>query len=525
MVKWYCNSSLCFNNFKSRDENGLPLKFYRLPKQNKQIQAEYQRFFKTTGLNWKNGHICAAHWSSGERKTHEDLPDIAVPVKQLEILEIKYKRAKKSYDHAEKPTLKQKLAYKKAKQKLITAKSIFRSTPVKRKIRKTPPRHNTPRTKKPRELSKPQYKRRLDLTTESVENLTEQLSDVNKNVEQMEFKIKKLKNELKDKKKTIMDLGIENLTLQGTVENLKSKQFLYQNLKKYNSTFEYLCGLNVERFELLMECIRPYLEYIPYADCKGPTEKSFDYETQYLIVLTVCRHGLDLRFMSFMVNKSETTVQRIFNSWVIFLATLFNRLDLRPGHGFLLCMMPKVFVDTGHGLTDVILDATEFKFQYATNFELNSLMFSHYKNTATGKALIGISPHGGGVIFSDIYPGSISDSDITEKTGVLQFVNEEHEIMTDRGFAIQDLCAIKGVLLNRPKQKDSSQFSQREVQINFDIAATRIHVERFIGRVRDWTILNKVWPLNRMDLLSSTWQMLCHTVNITMPPIGPKSSK
>ena len=76
--------------------------------------------------------------------------------------------------------------------------------------------------------------------------------------------------------------------------------------------------------------------------------------------------------------------------------------------------------------------------------------------------------------------------------------------------------------LNRPKQKDKPQFSEVEDQRNFDIACTRIHVERFIGRVRDWKILNVIWPLNRIDLLTSVWQMLCYTVNLTCPPIGPK---
>ena len=283
-----------------------------------------------------------------------------------------------------------------------------------------------------------------------------------------------------------------------------------------------ICGITIKQFNLIIDCIKPYLSFIPYKDCKGPSEKSFDYETQFIITLTICRHGIDLRFMAFILEKSETTVQRIFNSWVIFLATLFNQIDLYPGHGFLLQKMPKVFVETGHGLTDLVIDATEFKFQYATNYELNSLMFSNYKNTATGKALIGIAPHGMGIIFSDIYPGSISDSEITEKTGVLQYVEEGHEIMSDRGFSIQELCATKGVSLNRPKQKDADQFSQTEEHRNFDIASTRIHVEHFIGRVRDWTILNNVWPLSRMDILSSTWQMLCHIVNITMPPVGPK---
>ena len=57
--------------------------------------------------------------------------------------------------------------------------------------------------------------------------------------------------------------------------------------------------------------------------------------------------------------------------------------------------------------------------------------------------------------FSDIYPGSISDNCITEKSGVVHWIQPEHELMTDRGFAIQDLRALKGIYLNRPAQKFS----------------------------------------------------------------------
>ena len=108
----------------------------------------------------------------------------------------------------------------------------------------------------------------------------------------------------------------------------------------------------------------------------------------------------------------------------------------------------------------MIIDCTEFKFQHATNYELNSLLFSNYKNTVTGKALIGISPHGSGLLFSNIYPGSISDSAITEQINVLEWIRPEHELMAGRGFSVQDYCSVKGVYLNRPAQKDSGQFSQ-----------------------------------------------------------------
>ena len=45
-------------------------------------------------------------------------------------------------------------------------------------------------------------------------------------------------------------------------------------------------------------------------------------------------------------------------------------------------------------------------------------------------------PHGMGTHFSDIYPGSLSDSEITAEANGLDYVNPEREIMSDRGFAI-----------------------------------------------------------------------------------------
>ena len=56
--------------------------------------------------------------------------------------------------------------------------------------------------------------------------------------------------------------------------------------------------------------------------------------------------------------------------------------------------MPKLFVETGHGLGDLVIVATEFKFQHTSDFQMNSLIFPNYKNTQTGKILVGIYLHG-----------------------------------------------------------------------------------------------------------------------------------
>ena len=80
--------------------------------------------------------------------------------------------------------------------------------------------------------------------------------------------------------------------------------------------------------------------------------------------------------------------------------------------------------------------------------------------------------------------------------------------MSDRGFSFQEPCTRRSITLNRPTQKENDQFVEVDVATNFDIAATCIHVERIIERARDWGILNSVWPINRMEILSSTWQTL-----------------
>ena len=102
-----------------------------------------------------------------------------------------------------------------------------------------------------------------------------------------------------------------------------------------------------------------------------------------------------------------------------------------PAAGLLKIMRPKIFVKTGHQLTDQLGDCTEFKLQNASNYDLNSLTFSDYKNTTTVTTYIGNAPHGGRLIFSDLYPGSISDSEITEHSSATDFIQEGHEFMTD----------------------------------------------------------------------------------------------
>ena len=420
MVKWFCASALCFNNYKSKDVNGEPLKFYRLPRE-ELIQAEYRKIFQTDGINWSKGHICAAHWTNNVRESTTCLPDIAIPSDQYAKINEKYTKAKHLLENYKNPNDKLKQQYKKAKRRYELANKLI-SAP-KREVR-TPVGRSTPLpSSKKRALSKRQYEKKLNNSLDEVSKLQKELDNAHDTIKKLQDELKVTKEELNKTKLNNVShkKRICNLQNKITIEN--NKQFKHANLIKKPKQFQYLCGLSIDQFNIILNCAAPYVHLIPYPDCAGSHERrSTDIATELLSVLMICRHGLHQGIMAFILEKSTATMQRIFIGWVIFLATIFNEIELKPTSGFLLQKMPKSFVETGHGLTDLVIDATEFKFQSASNFELNSIMFSNYKNTQTGKALIGISPHGSGILFSDIYPGSISDSEITEKSGAILYI-------------------------------------------------------------------------------------------------------
>jgi len=145
--------------------------------------------------------------------------------------------------------------------------------------------------------------------------------------------------------------------------------------------------------------VQPYSDvHVIYTDCKGTGKRSLDKPRELFAVLTICRYSLHQGVMAFMLKVGENIIQCIFVSWTVFLETIFTCINLKPEAGFLLKKVPDIFVKTGLGLTDMILDCTEFKFQYISNLDLNSLIFSNYKNTMTAKPSLELH-HMGWVFF------------------------------------------------------------------------------------------------------------------------------
>ena len=80
---------------------------------------------------------------------------------------------------------------------------------------------------------------------------------------------------------------------------------------------------------------------------------------------------------------------------------------------------------------------------------------------------------------SDLYGGSISDKELTIRSGILRKTWARGDLlMADRGFDISDLTQEIEVELNIPPfRKGDNQFTEQDLTKARRIGSTRIHVE------------------------------------------------
>lgn len=90
--------------------------------------------------------------------------------------------------------------------------------------------------------------------------------------------------------------------------------------------------------------------------------------------------------------------------------------------------------------------------------------------------------------------------------------------MADRGFDIEEDLP-DGVTLNIPAfLKGKTQLDLGEELETRRIASVRVHVERAINRVKNFRILQSIFPLSMAPDLNKVWLICCYLVNF-LPPL------
>ena len=118
-----------------------------------------------------------------------------------------------------------------------------------------------------------------------------------------------------------------------------------------------------------------------------------------------------------------------------------------------------------------------------------NVTYSNYRGMHSFKVIVGVPPNGVITYVSELYPGSISDKTIAQKSGLLNHLTAEDLAPADKGFLIQDL-ELNGVSVNIPPFLNNGAFTESEARATKAIVKCRNHVEKANARLNDLKILS-----------------------------------
>lgn len=179
-------------------------------------------------------------------------------------------------------------------------------------------------------------------------------------------------------------------------------------------------------------------------------------------------------------------------------------------------------------LTFAIIDGNELFIQTPNDLQLQSSTWSNYKHHNTAKFLIACTPNGAVSYISPLFVGSISDVELTRVCGFLDKLEGKKgiSIMADRGFTIKDQLDKLDISLNIPPfMEGRQQLPSTDVQLGRSIASLRIHVERAIGRIKQFAILQGTFPLSMIRLVNQIVCICAWLTNFHLSLIPPPTKQ
>ena len=163
-------------------------------------------------------------------------------------------------------------------------------------------------------------------------------------------------------------------------------------------------------------------------------------------------------------------------------------------------------------------DCTEQYIEHSKNSDTQYQTYSMYKSHNTLKKLVFCTNSGSISYISEAYAGSCTDRFITEDSEVFKKFTPGFMVLFDKGFNVQDLFLCRQVTCVLPPfVQIKRQFTRSEVYHGKRIARVRIHIERVMGRLKEFRLLDHKLPLSMVDLCDHIWNIAGAITNLQPP--------
>lgn len=208
------------------------------------------------------------------------------------------------------------------------------------------------------------------------------------------------------------------------------------------------------------------------------------------VVLKKLKLNTSFAILALDFGLSVSSISRIFCKSLPAIAKIMQDLIVWPAKRDISNHLPIPFRPR-YAKVQSIIDCLEIEIEKPSNPVNQAHTWSNYYSCNTIKYLVSCTPDGLVSFVSEGYGGRASDCTIVQDSGFLTKLNPGALVMADRGFKnVSVLLEQRGCSLVRPPSVSSKiKSSKTEVRQSKQIAALRIHVERVIGRLRDFTML------------------------------------
>ena len=329
-----------------------------------------------------------------------------------------------------------------------------------------------------------------------------------KKVLKLESKVKNCKEKAIKYRKELNARSQQVYKLREDITEIKNKAFGCNAIKNSNSSINFFTGLeSLEVFNWVLHKIRADVNLC---------HTRLSLEDHLLIVFMKLKLGLLNRDIAFRFMLSSSIISNIFRSWITILANHLKHFIVWPDRGSICYNLPQCFKKKYPDAV-CIIDCSEIFIQRPTNLTAHAQTWSNYKHTNTTKYLIGISPAGAIMFLSCGWGGRVSDKQVTIDSGFIDKLEVGDCILADRGFNVKAELAGKGAILKIPSfTKGKKQLAGSEVDMSRQLSNVRIHVERVIGRIKKFRILNSIIPITQVDLIDDIVVTICAAVNLNV---------
>ena len=327
-------------------------------------------------------------------------------------------------------------------------------------------------------------------------------------------------------------LEAENTSLKAEIQQQAKSQFRLEDVQHDDKLFRFYTGfISYSVFLAFFEFLGPVVEKLNYWGSKeGERQRQrtrkLDSKNQLFLTLVKLRLNLKVTDLAFRFNISPSQASRYITTWVCFLYNHLREIDWMPAVNQVLETQPSSFREK-FPTTYAIIDGSEVFIQTPSDLHMQSSTWSQYKHHNTVKFLVACTPNGAICYISPVYVGSISDVELTRVSGLLTALKDKPgiSIMADRGFTIKDMLKELKIDLNIPPFLDGrSQLTPEKIEAGRKIASLRIHVERAIGRMKLYNILNGTIPLS-MARITNQIVCVCALLTNFQPALIPLPSE